>query len=364
MSDRFDFNPFEPRYVHIDRLDVSNYGVFASENSAKFVVVDGRPINLIVADGNAFGKTTLLEAFQLALFGLRLPVSKMVEIKLAGKRESGDGASYVGVNISEGVDVPNSLKLNRYVVKRSFSYNTRIVEESSYFCQYLNSAIESESISHKLIDDLLPKQICGMVLWEGGDLNRQADDANVAAFLGHFRSSFKHGRKYDEFAKASSFGSPGSEFDDRLKEIESSITFEVRRFIGSKYGEIRAIICRESLGISLLMHSGTDVRDFLACGEAHMVRYAVRGALVKTFIPNYPVVVESPFAILDDCQRDKLIRSGFWSLRQVVLICSRSEISNISRHIVDLVSSVHLINGDRPSERSRLVPATWSELRL
>lgn len=169
----------------LDDITLTNFGLYAGRQSIALTPPHGKPITLF-GGLNGGGKTTLLDAIQLCLFGPhaktsgrgRLRYSEYLSRCIHDKAES----HAAGVQIRFRHTVAGHE--DRYVLRRSWRRaTTNCVEEFLVLKNdRLAPTLAENWTSH--VEDLLPANIAHLFLFDGEQIERYASPSDSASLIG------------------------------------------------------------------------------------------------------------------------------------------------------------------------------------
>jgi len=170
----------------IDGITLEDFGVFGGRHELVLTPRPGKPIILLGAL-NGGGKTTLLEAIQLALYGRRAR---------SARRGRTSFAEYIKERLHRnGVSSPRAsitLRFRRavagtyvdYELSRSWELSPRGVDE---WLRVLCGGVEDESLADHWddeIDAFLPAGIAHLFFFDGEQIEELAEGRNAGAIIG------------------------------------------------------------------------------------------------------------------------------------------------------------------------------------
>jgi DNA sulfur modification protein DndD len=170
----------------LDRIQIRNYGVYRGTHEAVLTPFVGKPI-ILFGGLNGGGKTTLLDAFQLALYGARARLSNRGRL---GYKD------YLAASINRDarpgewaeiqLDFTKVLtgKLTRFSVTRSWRDGSKGVTEELSVA--VNGNPDSVFTEHwdEIVDTYLPSSISHLFFFDGEQIAALAEQSSAAAILG------------------------------------------------------------------------------------------------------------------------------------------------------------------------------------
>ncbi len=170
----------------IDRIVLTNVGVFAGRNEIVLTPTDPRKPVVLIGGQNGGGKTTLLDALQLAFYG---PLAKCAgRGKLAYKAYLKD-LVHSGVDPAEGAAVQVHFRRitegqpRALAVTRSWSDRGKGVEE---FVDVVSESMRDPVLSEhwaEYIENYLPASLASLFFFDGEQIAAMAEDEHAAGLL-------------------------------------------------------------------------------------------------------------------------------------------------------------------------------------
>lgn len=170
----------------IDRIVLTNVGVFAGRNEIVLTPTDPRKPVVLIGGQNGGGKTTLLDALQLAFYG---PLAKCAgRGRLAYKAYLGE-LVHSGVDPAEGASVQVHFRritegqTRALVVTRSWSDRGKGIEE---FVEVVSDNARDPVLSEhwaEYIENYLPARLASLFFFDGERIAAMAEDEHAAGML-------------------------------------------------------------------------------------------------------------------------------------------------------------------------------------
>jgi DNA sulfur modification protein DndD len=169
-----------------DQIVIENFGVYAGRQQAELTPAPGRPI-ILFGGMNGGGKTTLLDAIQLALYGSRARTSNR------GRMAYRD---YLRACIHRGADPGDGAMLqlrwrrfhdgepHNYELTRSWRVGVRGLEED---LRILKDGLPDQVITEHWAETLaayLPERLAHLFFFDGEQIKDLAEGANAAQIVG------------------------------------------------------------------------------------------------------------------------------------------------------------------------------------
>ncbi|ACY95778.1 DNA sulfur modification protein DndD [Thermomonospora curvata] len=168
----------------LHNVTLKNFGAYKGEQSLELTTEPGRPI-ILIGGLNGCGKTTLLDAIQLALYGARARTSgrgnRSYESYLRDSinRQANPKHAHVTVEFSLAIEG----RERRYKVRRSWEANGKNVRE------FLNVLVDGELdlvVSDNWadhIEDILPLEAASLFFFDGEKIESLADPERAAPVI-------------------------------------------------------------------------------------------------------------------------------------------------------------------------------------
>jgi DNA sulfur modification protein DndD len=169
----------------LNEIAVRNYGVYNGAHRAILTPIDGKPV-VLFGGLNGGGKTTLLDAFQLALYGPKAHLSNRGRLGYKDYlKQCINRAARTGDWAEVQLDFTKVLNgvATRFVVTRSWRDGPRgIVEELSVS---LNGTPDSLFTEHwdEIVDTYLPSSISHLFFFDGEQIAALAEHSSAAGIL-------------------------------------------------------------------------------------------------------------------------------------------------------------------------------------
>lgn len=169
----------------LDDITLTNFGLYAGRQSIALTPPLGKPITLF-GGLNGGGKTTLLDAIQLCLFGPRAKTSGRGKLRYSeylsrcihDKAESQTAS--VQINFRHTV----AGKEDRYVLRRTWRRATKCAEELHVLKNDRLAPTLSENWA-TYVEELLPANIAHLFLFDGEQIERYASPSDSASLIGN-----------------------------------------------------------------------------------------------------------------------------------------------------------------------------------
>ncbi len=167
-----------------DDITITNFGLYAGRQSIALTPLPGKPITLF-GGLNGGGKTTLLDAIQLCLFGPHAKTSGRGRLRYTEylSRCIHDKAKSraAGVQISFRHTVAGNE--DRYVLRRTWRQATKCTEDFDVLKNdRLAPTLAENWTTH--VEDLLPANIAHLFLFDGEQIERYASPSDSASLIG------------------------------------------------------------------------------------------------------------------------------------------------------------------------------------
>jgi DNA sulfur modification protein DndD len=171
--------------VQLTELVLHNVGAYQGRQVIDLTTTAGKPV-ILIGGLNGCGKTTLLDALQLVLYGNRARLSNrgsqayedFLRATISRSVKPEEGAS-----ISLTLDVDNEGEPHRYRIVRAWASVGKRIKESldvSLDGDW-NAALSSNWSDH--IEDLLPLEIAGLFFFDGEKIEALADPERAATVV-------------------------------------------------------------------------------------------------------------------------------------------------------------------------------------
>ena len=171
--------------MHLTELVLHNIGPYRGRQHMDLATQEGRPV-ILIGGLNGCGKTTLLDAMQIALYGNRAQLSNR------GNQSYEDYlASMVsrGVPLAEGASVSISFSVQAhgeqasYQVTRSWSASGKRIKENLdvVLNGQWDKTLSATWADH--VEDLLPLEIAGLFFFDGEKIESLADPDRAASVI-------------------------------------------------------------------------------------------------------------------------------------------------------------------------------------
>ena len=171
--------------MHLTELVLHNVGPYRGRQRMDLATQEGRPV-ILIGGLNGCGKTTLLDAMQLALYGNRAQLSNR------GNQAYDDYLASIvsrGVSLTEGASVSISFSVQahgeqaNYQVTRSWSAAGKRIRENLdvVLNGQWDKTLSSTWADH--VEDLLPLEIAGLFFFDGEKIESLADPDRAASVI-------------------------------------------------------------------------------------------------------------------------------------------------------------------------------------
>ncbi|MDW4909421.1 DNA sulfur modification protein DndD [Streptomyces sp. ADMS] len=172
--------------MHLNKITLRDFGAYRGEQSLNLTTEKGRPI-VLIGGLNGCGKTTLLDAIQLALYGRRA--------RLSG-RGAGSYDNYLQESINRLADPAAGASVvvefsitdldgqkRRYKVDRNWKVVASKLRESLqvYVDDTISGALSEGWADH--VEDLLPLEVASLFFFDGEKIESLADPESSAAVI-------------------------------------------------------------------------------------------------------------------------------------------------------------------------------------
>ena len=170
----------------LDRILLRNYGVYRGSHEAVLTPFAGKPI-ILFGGLNGGGKTTLLDAFQLALYGSRARLSNRGRLSYKDYlSQSINRSTRPGDWAEIQLDFTKVLtgKRTRFSVTRSWRETQKGLSEELSVA--VNGTPDSVFTEHwdEIVDTYLPSSISHLFFFDGEQIAALAEQASAATILG------------------------------------------------------------------------------------------------------------------------------------------------------------------------------------
>ncbi len=165
-------------YLILKELTLYDFGIFSGKHSIKFDNSNSKENIILIGGLNGRGKTTILEAILLALYGKRSPMitesnlSYSAYLRKTINNRSPNNNAYISLQLS----IPTSEQVLDIDIKRYWSAeNSRITDtlqvwRNSHQDKYLSKNWDT------FVEELLPVGISGLFFFDGEKISRLAED--------------------------------------------------------------------------------------------------------------------------------------------------------------------------------------------
>lgn len=170
----------------LDSLTLNNFGAYGGTQEARLTPEPGKPV-ILFGGMNGGGKTTMLDAVQLAFYGARARISNR------GKQSYKDylrDSIHKGADPSEGASI--SIRYRRmmdgesrsFELSRSWQVGSKGIEEAVRVKR--DGVLDDLSTSHwdEVIDGYLPSGIAHLFFFDGEQIMELAEGGHAAEILG------------------------------------------------------------------------------------------------------------------------------------------------------------------------------------
>jgi DNA sulfur modification protein DndD len=170
----------------LDSIRLENFGAYGGLNDATLTPAPGQAV-ILFGGMNGGGKTTLLDALQLVLYGPKAKVSNRGRM---GYRDYLAESIHRGADPSEGAGI--TLRFRRMIegetrhfeVERSWRQGVKGIEET---VRVLRDGLPDETLTahwDEVIEAYLPVSISNLFFFDGEQIKELAEGGNAAAILG------------------------------------------------------------------------------------------------------------------------------------------------------------------------------------
>lgn len=170
----------------LDYLRLENVGAYHGLQEAVLTPGEGQPV-ILFGGMNGGGKTTLLDALQLVLYGSRARLSNRGR---QGYRDYLQGTIHRNADPGEGASILLRFRrvldgvMTAYEVERSWRVGVRGIEES--FRVLRDGELDAVATDHwdEIMEAYLPASISNLFFFDGEQIKDLAEGENAAAILG------------------------------------------------------------------------------------------------------------------------------------------------------------------------------------
>jgi DNA sulfur modification protein DndD len=170
----------------LNEIMVRNYGVYHGTHRADLTPIDGKPV-ILFGGLNGGGKTTLLDAFQLALYGAKGRLSNRGRL---GYRDYLKQCINRNARHGDWAEVQLTFtkvltgKLTQFTVTRSWRETPKgISEELSVSLNGITDPVFTEHWD-EIVDTYLPSSISHLFFFDGEQIAALAEQSSAASILG------------------------------------------------------------------------------------------------------------------------------------------------------------------------------------
>jgi DNA sulfur modification protein DndD len=175
----------------LDSIRLENFGAYEGVQEAQLTPQDHKPV-ILFGGMNGGGKTTMLDALQLALYGSRAKISNRGRM---GYRDYLQDSIHRNADASEGAGVTLRFRrtvegqISQFELQRSWRVGVKGVEET--FRVLKDGEFDSIFTDHwdEVIEAYLPVGISNLFFFDGEQIKDLAEGSNAAAILGTAISS-------------------------------------------------------------------------------------------------------------------------------------------------------------------------------
>ncbi|MGB8946483.1 MAG: DNA sulfur modification protein DndD [Streptomyces sp.] len=171
--------------MHLHNIQLRDFGAYRGNQSIDLSVEPGRPI-ILIGGLNGCGKTTLLDAIQLVLYGPRArcsgrgnrPYESYLRESINRKANPADGAE-----ISAEFSVTVDDKERRYRVERKWCVNGKQLQESLdvFVDDQFDRILSGNWADH--VEDILPLEVASLFFFDGEKIESLADPERAATVV-------------------------------------------------------------------------------------------------------------------------------------------------------------------------------------
>lgn len=175
----------------LDSIRLENFGAYEGVQEAQLTPQDHKPV-ILFGGMNGGGKTTMLDALQLALYGSRAKISNRGRM---GYRDYLHDSIHRNADAGEGAGVTLRFRrtvegqISQFELQRSWRVGVKGVEET--FRVLKDGELDSIFTDHwdEVIEAYLPVGISNLFFFDGEQIKDLAEGSNAAAILGTAISS-------------------------------------------------------------------------------------------------------------------------------------------------------------------------------
>lgn len=170
----------------LDTIIIENYGVYGGRQEAHLTPEEGKPI-ILFGGMNGGGKTTLLDAVQLALYGAKARISNRGKL---GYKEYLRESIHRGCDPSEGASITVRYrrvidgKTRNFELQRYWREGIKGIEET---VRVLRDGLPDDILTEHWDDDIesyLPSSIAHLFFFDGEQIKELAEGGHAAEILG------------------------------------------------------------------------------------------------------------------------------------------------------------------------------------
>lgn len=170
----------------LDSVTLQNFGAYRGTQTAELTPLPGKPI-ILFGGMNGGGKTTLLEAVQLAFYG---PKARIASRGRQGYKEYLRDSIHRGVDPTEGAAISIAFRRmvdgapQAYVVRRHWQFGAKGIEEALEVSRdgVLDPVMTDQW--DEVIDAYLPSSIAHLFFFDGEQVKELAEGTATAEILG------------------------------------------------------------------------------------------------------------------------------------------------------------------------------------
>lgn len=244
----------------LDRIELENFGLYGGRQEAILTPLEGKPI-ILVGGLNGVGKTTFLDAVQLALYGKRAMTSQRGKLSyrdLLLSKVHRNGVSGEDTSITLTFRCSNAGTINSYTVQRAW----KTVEPSGDRVVVSENGLDAPHLAQHwddFIESLLPSRVAPLFFFDGEQVEELADGQssseilrtamNCLLGLEKFDLLSSNLKLYERRVKAESTGAQqGNEAQQLISELQGIDTEQGRLIL--EEGQLRNELGRVSKQLS------------------------------------------------------------------------------------------------------------------
>lgn len=169
----------------LDELNIENFGIYKGSDHSIFFTPRGEKNIILIGGLNGGGKTTLLDALQLVLYGKHAKTSNRGRMAYEDylKETINRHSRHKSAMLELFFYHHNEGKRDRYQVKRSWSVRGKSVRENLLVCK---NGVEEPLLSEQwdeYVNEFIPSNISGLFFFDGEKIESLADARKSAGLI-------------------------------------------------------------------------------------------------------------------------------------------------------------------------------------